>query len=178
MSKKIRFEKRIGEKHGKLTILFVDGFTEDKNGNRYRIGTCECECGNRIVVRLADVVSGNTKSCGCSRRKHKNKAIGRLYSAYSSNAKTRGLEFDLSHKQFYKLINSKCHYCGIEPSNKITYQGENHFCNGIDRVDNSKGYSIDNVVPCCSICNQAKHTLSYDEFISWIERLKSWKIVN
>lgn len=169
MSKRIRFEKRIGEKHNRLTIISVDGFTEGKP--RYRIGTVRCECNTEFPVRLSDVVSGNTTSCGCARRKHPNKAIMRMYSSYSSNAKARGYTFNLNHEEFLSLVESSCHYCGIEPSNLLTYKGESHLTNGIDRVDNDLGYDAGNSVPCCSICNQAKHTLSYDDFISWIGRL-------
>ena len=36
---------------------------------------------------------------------------------------------------------------------------------GLDRVDNEKGYSIDNVVTCCEQCNVAKSTQTYEDFI-------------
>lgn len=40
--------------------------------------------------------------------------------------------------------------------------------NGIDRVDSSKGYTLDNCVPCCSKCNYAKHEMSVEEFKEYI----------
>ena len=177
MNKRVRFDKRIGEKFNRLTLLSVDGFTKlNKNGKRYRIGTLLCECGNKVSSQLADVVSGNTKSCGCSKRKHSDKAVMRMYSGYSSNAKARDYSFKLSHMEFDSLINDICHYCGIKPSHNLSYRGESHLVNGIDRINNDEGYFIGNVVSCCSICNQSKHTLSYNEFLSWIERLKSHEI--
>jgi hypothetical protein len=42
--------------------------------------------------------------------------------------------------------------------------------NGIDRIDNSQGYIIDNVVPCCTKCNIAKGRQSIQEFKEWIYR--------
>ena len=39
-------------------------------------------------------------------------------------------------------------------------------CNGVDRVDNTKGYSVDNSVPCCKFCNTAKHTMSEGDFFT------------
>jgi hypothetical protein len=49
-----------------------------------------------------------------------------------------------------------CHYCGAELPLHIV---------GLDRVDNARGYTRDNIVPCCALCNDAKgHLLSYDEF--------------
>jgi hypothetical protein len=43
--------------------------------------------------------------------------------------------------------------------------------NGIDRVDNTRGYSIDNCVACCKQCNWAKRELPQQEFIDWIHRV-------
>lgn len=50
--------------------------------------------------------------------------------------------------------------------------------NGIDRVDNTKGYTIDNVVPCCGICNMAKGKLNQQEFQNWIKRVYKYRYEN
>ena len=42
---------------------------------------------------------------------------------------------------------------------------------GIDRVDSSKDYNIDNVVPCCAMCNLAKRNYSDEDFLKWIKRV-------
>lgn len=35
---------------------------------------------------------------------------------------------------------------------------------GCDRIDNSKGHTYDNVVPCCYVCNCARNNnFSFDE---------------
>lgn len=171
MTKRKRFTERIGEKHNSLTIVSVDGKTEC---GKYAVGTVDCDCGGTFSVRLADVVSGNSKSCGCGKRSFPNKAIARSYTSYSWNATQRNYNFDLTHEEFTSIVKSNCHYCGIEPSREASYKGEDDLLNGVDRVDNDKGYSIDNVVPCCSICNQAKHAMKYDDFMSWVKRLVEW----
>lgn len=33
------------------------------------------------------------------------------------------------------------------------------------------GYQMENVVPCCITCNNAKRTLSLPEFMAWVERV-------
>ena len=43
--------------------------------------------------------------------------------------------------------------------------------NGIDRVDNTRGYTLDNVVPCCFKCNRAKDTMTKEEFLEWVGRV-------
>lgn len=36
---------------------------------------------------------------------------------------------------------------------------------GIDRLDNQKGYEIENCIPCCYVCNKAKGNRNQKEFI-------------
>jgi hypothetical protein len=79
-------------------------------------------------------------------------------------ARQRGIEWTLTPIEAYKLIIADCLYCG-EPSGwPITR-------NGIDRVDNHKGYHNDNCVTCCSSCNSAKGDKTLEEFILWIKKL-------
>lgn len=40
--------------------------------------------------------------------------------------------------------------------------------NGIDRVDNTRGYEKGNVVPCCGTCNLLKGARTVDEFLAQI----------
>lgn len=49
--------------------------------------------------------------------------------------------------------------------------GSKLFRNGIDRVDNSLGYILSNVVSCCKICNYMKKDLSEQEFQDQCERV-------
>ena len=42
--------------------------------------------------------------------------------------------------------------------------------NGIDRIDNNKGYTKENCVPCCDICNRIKMDLPYNVFIEHITK--------
>jgi 5-methylcytosine-specific restriction endonuclease McrA len=66
-----------------------------------------------------------------------------------------------------------CNYCGDEltnyKKNKDSY-GEFKY-NGIDRIDSSKGYEIDNVVPCCKNCNTMKWDLDVDDFYKHIKKI-------
>lgn len=43
---------------------------------------------------------------------------------------------------------------------------------GIDRLDNSKGYSPDNCVPACQSCNFAKLDQSVEAFLEWAKRVQ------
>lgn len=92
-------------------------------------------------------------------------------------AKSRGLEFTLTDDELDTLFSGKCFYCDSPPSNKIRAKTPHgplqvFVYNGIDRVDNKRGYVIDNVVSACNICNRAKGDMSQQEFMYWIERLR------
>lgn len=94
---------------------------------------------------------------------------------YMGHALRRGYDWLLSREDAECLIARDCFYCGGKPSNtKITKNTIKPFkYNGIDRVDNTKGYSSSNVVPCCRVCNRAKETMTTAEFFDWAERLNA-----
>jgi hypothetical protein len=142
-----------------------------------------CDCGNEKILCSADVTSGKQKTCGCrvgtEKRKRKSlpeeAARHNLFAQYRYNAKSRKLEFSLSEQEFNALTSSNCAFCGIEPLqiHRLKRQGGVDTClvNGIDRIDNDKGYMAGNVQPCCKICNQAKHTMKLVDFIAWLDRV-------
>lgn len=105
----------------------------------------------------------------------------KLYAAYKKGAKDRNLCFCLSKSEFFKLTKENCYYCGIAPKqiHKGTTGKKGKFVkidhgdytyNGIDRVDNTIGYTLDNCVPCCKVCNMAKMKHNKKDFINWISK--------
>lgn len=84
---------------------------------------------------------------------------GRLAS-YRRGATKRNIEWFLTEEDFLNLWNKNCFYCG-DVIKTI----------GIDRKNNNEGYKIDNVVPCCSICNKLKLALPYEDFIKKIKQI-------
>lgn len=60
----------------------------------------------------------------------------------------------------------------VPPSNVARAKNGNDFIySGIDRVDNSIGYTEGNVVPCCITCNKAKSKQTSEEFLKWVQRV-------
>jgi hypothetical protein len=97
-----------------------------------------------------------------------------LYRDYIKRAKTAGLIFNLTRDEFRALTKQPCNYCGREPKNigrKIRRHPDSYVYNGVDRVDNSCGYVLENCVSCCEICNRAKKDLTLDDFKVWISEL-------
>ncbi len=102
-------------------------------------------------------------------------ARAQLWSTYRSSAKTRGLDFLLSRDHFYELVTSECEYCGAPPNNRTRIADEGTVfeipCQGIDRVDNMRGYLSDNVVSCCRPCNVSKADGSLTGFLDRARRI-------
>jgi hypothetical protein len=48
----------------------------------------------------------------------------------------------------------------------VSRGGEVYVYNGIDRLDSSKGYVLENCVPCCSEINWAKRVMSFEDFVT------------
>lgn len=55
------YERFIGAKFGRWTVIGVGGRTNDR---RQRL-VCRCECGNEKEVKVGNLRSGQSKSCGC-----------------------------------------------------------------------------------------------------------------
>jgi hypothetical protein len=51
------------------------------------------------------------------------------------------------------------------------YPGETFAYNGVDRVDNTRGYFDDNVTVACGRCNRSRSSLSVTEWESYLERI-------
>lgn len=102
-------------------------------------------------------------------------AIRTLLTRYWNGARVRELDWNLSIEQFEKLITSPCHYSGHPPSKQVETKGGIFFWTGIDRKDSSKGYTIDNCVPCHEIANYAKRDKSYSEFTNWLDQLVEYR---
>lgn len=120
-----------------------------------------------------DGLLGKCKDC-CKIQQKKNyesydedKAVKYRWRGYRGRCIHKNREFDLTYEEFESMLLSPCHYCGGMDKFK------NARINGIDRVDNEAGYVPGNCVPCCVRCNSAKGTGKLEDFLAWIERIKS-----
>jgi hypothetical protein len=74
-----------------------------------------------------------------------------------NKSKKCGQTWGLTFEQFAALVVLPCHYCG-KPLNPTG--------TGLDRMDASRGYETDNVVPCCHRCNKVKMDhFSYEQML-------------
>jgi hypothetical protein len=171
----------VGKRFGKLLVVESLGVNEF----RQQIVKCKCACGHISNHHASSLVNGKIKSCGCKQKedqlKHRNMidndsmmAKVYLYGTYKCEAKYRSIDFKLEKEEFFKLTSSSCHYCNKPPSQKISRihdKNKSYTFNGIDRKDPNRGYSTDNVVPCCKHCNFAKHIMGYKEFLQLVKQI-------
>ena len=171
--KKLNLENK---KFGKLIALNDIGV--HRNGSR--LWKCRCECGNFTIALAGDLNNGKRKSCGCTskiegiKKRLPNGLAGfnALYAHYKRYGK---YGFFLSKKEFHKLTQKNCYYCGGKPQQKKTAghhtKASPYVYNGLDRIDNLKGYTSDNCVPCCGICNRMKGTMTEKDFLHHIKQI-------
>ena len=170
-------KNEVGNKYGQLTV--VEYVSSNTIG--LAIWKCLCMCGKYTIVRGDLLRSGRTKSCGCittelrlekiERASPGRSGFNQLYAAYRVRAKRLERTFELTKDEFKTVVVQNCIYCGSSPSNVYKGHNDDYVYNGIDRVDSSSGYALNNVVPCCKRCNLAKRDMTQDEFLSWAKRL-------
>lgn len=174
--KNCKFKDLTGMRFGSLVAI---RHSVRKHGE-HRSWVCQCDCGKEHTAFGYNLTTGRTLSCGCRKPviteeslQHKRKVMSRtdtafrsLLANYKHHAKNRNLTWELTDAQFRKLTSSPCYYTEHLPSNTIkAMSGEVYTYNGVDRLDNNKGYTVENSVPCCGEVNMMKKALSKEHFI-------------
>jgi hypothetical protein len=170
-------EDLTGQRFGRLVAL---EYIRKSNKSPSVYWKCRCDCGNEKLISAKNLKCG-TMSCGCYKKERVLKsrflgksigAINSLIYVYKRSARNRSLEYNLTKELFLELTQKNCFYCGAIPNNlhkcNKKMDAGDYIYNGIDRVDNSKGYIESNVVTCCYNCNKAKDVRNKEDFINWI----------
>lgn len=129
----------VSKAFGRLSVI---SYAEKKKG--YYFYWCFCECGNVSCKERYNLISGNTKSCGCLRKKMPTEElvlrmirscmINRCHSPGDTRYKSyggRGIKVCKRWRNSYVDFREDM---GYRPSDK----------HSIGRIDNNKGYSPDN----------------------------------
>lgn len=163
MSYPKRMDKMIGESINDWTIL------EARPDKRKGYVLAQCVCGKIKKLRGRTIKDNTSRNCGCKKGTKRrgiqkipgtDSALTSLYFLYKKRAERKLMKFELSLVQFQNITSSNCYYCSAPPSNRIQKHKYIYYYNGIDRIDNSKGYEDNNVLPCCVICNTKKGAIT------------------
>lgn len=193
---------KIGIRFGRLVVESFSEFRPiGKTNHMKAYYNCICDCGTNIKVNKGSLLSGNTKSCGCFHRENlallnKNKkgsispcrkkdgeaSFNHLYANYRLGAQRKGRVFELSKEEFKQITSSNCYYCNSPPIQMSKYnytktqQTGWYFYNGIDRIDNTVGYVLENARPCCGKCNKIKGTLTESDFYDIVKNIYEFRL--
>jgi hypothetical protein len=176
----------VGKRYGRLAVIGrAPANPTRRQGAQW---LCRCDCGKEIITRGSSLRSGASASCGCVSVEKLRAAVmlpegiaamRQILRRTKANATERKYEYAISESQLIIFMGQPCHYCGAGPGNVSRgkeYNGK-FIYNGIDRVDNSRGYVIDNIVPCCKHCNIAKRDRTAAEFLAWVRRVYQHSVV-
>ena len=184
-------ENLIGKQFFYLTVISLSN--ERIRGNR--AWNCACKCGNIVIVTTARLKIGNAKSCGCYmlekvRSAPGESSCGKIFARYRWNAKTFNRINDLEDSQVKYICSLPCTYCDKDPvpwngylntdgttvDSRMSKEATDRSwinINGIDRINNNIGYTLENSVSCCSECNFMKNDMNFWNWIAQIERFQS-----
>lgn len=169
-------------------------FGKGKYGHKW---LCQCKCGRFSKLYTSVLRIGHTKTCGkclyrvkrslytkCGSEHHAwtghVEITGRYWKSLECGAKKRNLEFKITIEEAWNLFllqNRKCALSGVELillSVRDKKDGIQKTAS-LDRIDNSKGYHIDNVQWVHKDVNIMKITLSEMEFINWCKTIADFQ---
>lgn len=185
-----RLKEETGKRYGELQVLKM------VTASPVAKFLCRCDCGRETIVRGTSLRKKTmpTRSCGCINAQRMgvyNRANGKwlpsgeasfreLKRRMQKTAHKRRLEWGLSEKDTKTIMKQNCVYCNIPPSQSVLTptlkrhrekRNGDFIYNGIDRIDNTMGYTNNNVAPCCYICNRMKSSMTVKDFLSHIDTI-------
>lgn len=141
-----------GKRFGKLTVIERSDNILRSDGRYIPAWKCLCDCGNVVTILGCSLRSGNSKSCGCTKRIHGESCY------YGNNKPSRlyRIWLDMKGRCYYPSQVSYEHYgakgikmCAEWKKSFETFRdwANSHGYNDsltIDRIDNDLGYEPSN----------------------------------
>lgn len=128
---------------------------------------------------MSDKITNTIKMCeiaGCGKKhlaknlcqthydRDRSKNKSRRYSQLLRKSRIKNIECLITESELDSIVSKGCYYCG---SQRLSYG------HGLDRLDSTKGYTVDNVVGCCGYCNKLKmEQLTPNETLEIVKKLK------
>ena len=82
------------------------------------------------------------------------------YSRMRRDTKVRNITLEITLEDFTEIVSKPCEYCGEEKERR-----------GIDRKDNTLGYTKENSASACKICNYMKKTMTVQDFLYHVKKI-------
>lgn len=120
-----------GQRFGKLTVINMTNKRQEKSV----VWHCICDCGNETDVPARDLISGNTKSCGCMRSKSYGEE--KIKTILLTNHIDFVQEYNVPSCNLYRFDFYLKQYNTI-----IEYDGIQHFQMGTGQFDNPDKFKL------------------------------------
>ena len=159
---------KIGDHFGRLMVIGFAGHSRTKSGKSKLLVKCKCSCGNVIITPSNNLITGDTKSCGCySKDIARESHLGKSY-----NYKHGGTMYNSRLYKVFSTMHQRCENPNCDHYDRYggrgiyickEWSGENGFFNfrewamnngynpdapkgecTINRIDNDGPYSPDN----------------------------------
>lgn len=165
-----------GFKFENLTVIKMVRPPKTRPKNYHTRWKAVCDCGKILVVRATSLIQGATGSCGCTKGRGHYTGVGDVSGHHLNRIKRgaikRGLKFKITALEVWNLFlkqNQKCALSGQEINLVRCFKRRNKKRKvqtaSLDRIDSSKGYTIDNVQWVHKHVNKCKQTFTNKEFI-------------
>jgi hypothetical protein len=155
-----------GTKTRRCTICALEKapvhFGVDRNRSGGLAISCK-EC-NRIGEESDNMDPEKRKAIDARHHKKRKNTIERKYTVYKSAAKKHKRTFSLSIEDFKLFWKKPCTYCGDEIETI-----------GLDRIDSSIGYELDNITSCCLTCNKMKINMPIEDWYNKMIKVLKFK---
>jgi hypothetical protein len=127
------------------------------------LGLCT-SCGKRNAEQWfgSGKWGGYCLTCSQKRSDNQKHSLAAALSSLQGRCHRKGLLLTISEERLIELWHQECYYCGLTDARGF---------NGLDQRIPSKGYTEENVVPCCRRCNYGKGTASETEFLEMCRRV-------
>lgn len=172
----------VGNAYGQVTVIA-------RLAGQKRNVRVQCICGQKFDTYTYNLTNGTTIRCrGCAnaarrgrpnlanRIDPKQRTINDLWNRVKKNLRAKPGS-TLTKEQWFNIVITDCAYCGRPPSNLMRAVVDHAFdfmYNGVDRIDSSLPYVIENVQAACWPCNRMKGNMSHDEFLTHVELIQNY----
>ncbi len=146
----------IGQKFNMLTVVSEGDRKKLPSGQKPRVFTCVCDCGNKKDVLMLHLVRNRIKSCGCAMKTRNGESLSKLFKKWKAMH-----ERCLPTARDASVYSNKGISVCSEWSDYFVFRDwalKNGFKEGltIDRINGEKGYSPDN----CRFVSQRENNLN------------------
>lgn len=163
-----------GQRFGRLVALIF--IRKDKFGKA--LWKVRCDCGKEKVINASGMKAGIVLSCGCYKKEKLSTGYEGLSGAYwrkiHKAALQRDFEFTITIKEAWELFlkqDKKCALSGV-PLIMCTNNDQYYIQTAsLDRIDSTKGYTLDNIQWVHKRVNFLKRDYPESELVFWCTKI-------